>query len=175
MKHIEILACAFIVSAHTVFGQSQESYVNVDVPFILMKDAHRQADAWATCSAVYAIASEILESSPAQAKHLKEMSNGASIAVTMTHVSDGLDTGITSERFAALWNYSKLLASSLPESKMTAILADAEGMGKGKAEQFIRKLTATLEICMQNADSQQAYIDTWRELAKSGLVTVQEK
>ncbi len=38
--------------------------------------------------------------------------------------------------------------------------------------QFAEKVAATVKICMANFEGQQGYIDSWHELAKSGLLTV---
>ena len=71
----------------------------------------------------------LIQSKPARAKQIKDLSNGATLAVTMAHVSDGLVEDITPERFDALWMYSKSLGESIPETMRTMILADAEQLG----------------------------------------------
>jgi hypothetical protein len=51
------------------------------------------------------------------------------------------------------------------------ILSELEMMTENsQQEQFMAKLTKTIEICSSNGESQQMYVDMWRELAKSGLV-----
>jgi len=153
-----------------VIANDDLSYVDGSKPFILIKDINRQAEAWGTCSAAYEVMAVILESTPAQAKKVKDLGNGASLAVVMSHVSDGLTSDITPEKFTALWAYSKTLADSIPETRKTMILADAEALGNKGAELFANKISATVKVCLSNLEGQQTYIDTWRELAKSGLL-----
>lgn len=112
------------------------------------------------------------ETNRAQARQYKDLSNGASMAVLMAHVSDGLSADITQNKFNALWNFSKTLADSIPETKRTMILADSEALGKEGSDKFIEKVAATIKVCISNLEGQQTYIDTWRELAKSGLLTM---
>jgi len=151
------------------------SYVDGSISFIQIKDVNRQAEAWGTCVAAYEIVALLLKSKPAQAKQVKDLSNGATLAVTMSHVADGLTTNISPERFDALWRYSQLLGDSIPETRRTMILADAEQLGSEGATKFAEKIAATVAICMENIKGQQAYIDTWRELAKSGLLQLPSK
>jgi hypothetical protein len=51
------------------------------------------------------------------------------------------------------------------------ILADAETLGESGSEKFIERVAETTKVCMSNLEVQQTYIDTWRELAKSSLLT----
>lgn len=150
-------------------GAEYPSYVDGSKPFIEIEDVNRQSEAWGTCSVIYEISATIAaESKPAQARLYKDLSNGASMAVAMTHVMNGFTADISPERFDALWAYSKSLISSIPETKKNIIFADAEGI---EADEFLGKIVATIEVCMENLESQQDYIDDWRELAKSGLLT----
>ena len=151
------------------------SYVDGKKPFVLIKDINRQAEAWGTCSAAYEIMATLLESTPAQAKKVKDLGNGASLAVVMSHVTHGLTSDITPEKFDALWAYSKTLADSIPETRRTMILADAEALGDKGAELFANKISETIKVCISNLEGQQSYIDTWRELAKSGLLKLPAK
>lgn len=137
---------------------------------MLIDDPNRQAEAWGACAAAYQIISDVLKSDSAQAKQFHNLSIGASVAVVMTHVSAGLKDDMSQERFNALWGFSKTLMDSVPEVQRTTILADAESLGKSGKSAFIEKLGATLKICTANLDGQQAYIDMWRELAKSGML-----
>jgi len=169
------LLTALIIPTNS-FGSSDSSYVDGSKPFLAIKDVNRQAEAWGTCSAAYDVmAMFLIESNPAQAKQYKDLGNGASMAVVMSHVADGLTEDINQDRFNSLWNYSKTLADSIPETKSTMILADAETLGESGAEKFITKVAATVKVCMANLEGQQTYIDTWRELAKSGLLTMPNK
>ena len=64
----------------------------------------------------------------------------------------------------------QLAGKEWPKISMTTILADAEVLGSKGSEKLLEKVTLTVKICMSNLHSQQAYIDSWRELAKSGLL-----
>ena len=177
MKKIKYagLLVGLMISSYAL-GSSDSSYVDGSKPFLAIKDVNRQAEAWGTCSATYDVMAMLLaKSNSAQAKQYKDLGNGASMAVVMVHVSDGLVSDIPPERFNSLWNFSKTLADSIPETKRTMILADAESLGKSGTETFITKVAATTKICMANLEGQQTYIDAWRELAKSGLLTMPNK
>jgi len=156
-------------------AEEAASYIEENKLIIQIQDVNREAEAWATCSAAYEIMSVILKSTPAQARKIKDLSNGATIAVTMSHVTNDLSEDISTEKLSALWAYSQHLAISIPETKKTMMLADAEVLGKDGAELFVEKITKTVEACMKNLDGQQIYIDSWRELAKSGLLQFSNK
>lgn len=152
-----------------------EPYVT-DSIFINIDDVNREAEAWAVCSASYELLSKFVEEKEATSKVLLEKSNGAKMAVVMSIVFDKVDRreaeDFTVKEFNATWSYSKLAMQSLPESKMASIMADAERLSAaGQIQQFVDNLTDTIEICQRNSDGQQMYIDFWRELAKSGLLT----
>lgn len=174
LKYIGLFYC--VAFTQQAIGGNENAYVDGSKPFLEIKDVHRQAEAWGTCSATYDVMSMLLaESNPAQAKQYSDLGNGASMAVVMAHVADGLSPDISPESFNSLWGYSKTLADSIPETKKTMILAEAESLGESGTEKFIAKLATTLKICMANLEAQQTYIDTWRELAKSGLLTMPNK
>lgn len=157
-------------------GSDEDAYVDGDKPFLEIKDVNRQAEAWGTCSATYNVMSMLLtESNSAQAKEYSNLGSGAAVAVVMTHVADGLSADMNPDRFNSLWSYSQILGDSIPETSKTMILAEAETLGESDAGSFITKLAETVKICMANLESQQLYIDTWRELAKSGLLTMPNK
>ncbi len=165
---IFMLICLF--AKNPAYAFDTESYVDGSKPFTLIEDVNRQAEAWAICSSAFLIISELYESQPAQAKMFKETSNGASLAVIMTHVMDGMNDDITPSKFDSLWKYSKLLGKELPATQMTMIMADAESQGSEGIDKFWEKIINTTKVCSENIDGQQAYIDTWRGLAKSGLL-----
>lgn len=148
-------------------------YVDGSKSFLEIKDVNRQAEAWAICAATYDYMAGILsETQPARSKQLSELANGAEVAVTMAIVSDGLDPEISQDRFNALWSMAKLSGTELPKTRFTMLAAEAEAdTGKNNAV-FLKNLTATFEICIRNLEGQQTYIDTWRELAKSGLLQI---
>lgn len=162
-----------IIFAVPSLADTPDSYVDGGKPFLSIKDVNRQAESWGMCSAAYDVMAMLLaESNPAQAKQYSDLGNGASIAVVMSHVAGGMSSDMSPERFNSLWNYSKTLVDSIPETRKTMILAEAESLGESGTEKFINKLSATVKVCMENLEGQQRYIDTWRELAKSGLLTM---
>lgn len=147
-------------------------YLDVSNSFLEIKDVNRQAEAWAMCAATYDYMAGILsDTQPARSKQLSELANGAEVAVTMAIVSDGLDSEISQDRFNALWSMAKLSGTELPKTRFTMLAAEAEA-DTGNNAVFLKNLTATLEVCIRNLEGQQMYIDTWRELAKSGLLQI---
>lgn len=154
-------------------GETQ-SYVDGSKPFVEIKDINRQAEAWATCAAAYDIMADVFESQPAQAKQLKELSSGAEMAVTMSLFQYILSKDITPERLHGLWTYAKDVGQALPESWQTIILADVKALDSEGVNSTVDNLSATVKICIDNLESQQDYIDSWRKLAKSGLLKLPE-
>jgi len=172
-RYILIVSCLFAFS--TAHATESLTYVDGNKPFTAINDVNRQAEAWAACAASYEVMSSLLlEAQPARSQQMKERSNGAKIAVTMTLVIDDLDSDISQVRFNALWEYAKLAGNEWPTTQRTAILVDAEEMGAEGAERFFEKVVATIDICISNLDAQQLYIDSMRELAKSGLLKLPE-
>ena len=156
-------------------GASETSpYVDGSKPFITIKDVNRQGGAWAMCSASYDLMAKVFESKPATSHRMQEWANGAQVAVAMTLVT-GADLGeMTPERFNATWAYSKVAMEEWPKTARTSILFDAEMLGAEGADEFLDNLTGTVKICISNLETQQVYIDTFREFAKSGLFTLPE-
>lgn len=150
------------------------SYLTSDGPIAAIVDANDEGRAWATCTAAYNIASHIMKGmdQPARAKQLSELANGASIAVAASLLLNGLTDNITPQRFNSLFTYSKVALNAWPETAMTNMVADAESLGSEGADVFYANIFATMSACMKNLDAQQAYVDAWRELAKSGLLKV---
>lgn len=165
-----VVAIGFSAGA---MAEAVDAYVDGSTLFIQVDNVNRQAESWATCSATYEVMASLLENTdPAQAQQYRDMSNGAALAVGMTHVMDGIDDDISSESFTSLWNYSRTLIQSMPETQTNMILADAERYSEDDASSFYEKLGATTKICILNLEGQQLYIDFWRDIAKSGLLTI---
>ena len=156
-------------SSHLFAESNGKPYIDGSKSFLEIKDTNRQAEAWAMCAATYNVVAEILaKSSPAQSRKIKDLSNGAEMAVAMSQVINDLSEDITPEKFNAVWTMAKLSMTELPKTRVTFLLAEAESSSEKSA--FISNLNATLEVCIKNIEGQQMYIDTWRELAKSGLL-----
>ncbi|WP_025442279.1 hypothetical protein [Vibrio parahaemolyticus] len=150
-------------------------FLESDSPFATYDDVNKEAQAWGICSSVYLIGSEIFTSTqPATAKQYKQLSNGAKLAIVMTHVQDGLTEDIDPDRFNSLWTYSQSLMDSIPETALTMIMAEGERTPANKKSEFMDKIANTMAVCQNNLNLQQAYIDMWRELAKSGLLKLSE-
>ena len=146
-----------------------ESYVSNARPFFLIKNVNRQAEAWATCSAVWDIMAMLtVEDSEAQAEQYSNMGYGAKMAVAMSFVSDLVKADdFDKDRFEATWRFAQTAAKSMPDVKITAILADSESRG---ADAWSLDLGATITVCKDNLEGQQAHVDGWRALATSGLL-----
>jgi len=152
-----------------LYLESNESFINIS-------DKNREAEAWATCSAVYQLtASFYKDEQPNQAKVLENQANGAKVAVLMSHFDlANLRKETSVDRFRSTWKLSQLLAESMPETRLNMILADAERLNKQGSDIFINKISATLKVCHDNLEGQQVYIDLWRDLYKSGLLSAEE-
>jgi len=174
MKIIIMLGASILLFSSITNASESSTYVDGSKPFVAIKDVNRQGEAWAVCAASYKVMAEFFESKPAQSQRLKDFANGAELAVGMTLVLDDLGSDISPERFNALWRYAQLAIEEWPKTQLTAILVDAEVLGDEGADRFFEKVTATVEICISNLKSQQMYIDSWRELAKSGLLKFPE-
>lgn len=166
------LSVLAIGPAKTVEGATP--YVDGSKPFIAIEDVNRQAEAWAMCAATYDFAAKIFaEEQPARSQQLNELGNGAEVAVTMAVFSGGLDPEISQERFNALWSVAKLSGTEIPKTRMTILAAEEESYaGNNNKVVFLENISATIEVCLKNLEGQQMLIDTWRELAKSGLLQV---
>lgn len=147
--------------------------MNADKPFMAIENVNRQAEAWATCAATYDIAAEIFETSdPANSQQLSNFAKGAELAIAMSTLNDSIQSepSPNPEKFTATWSYAKVLMVELPKSRRTLILADVETLGVDGHKTFLSRLGATLKVCTTNLQAPQAYVESWRELAKSGLL-----
>ena len=157
------------------YAVDQNSFVDGSKPFVEIKNVHRQAEAWAMCAAAYDATSEIFsESQPARAQQFSDLANGAELAVLISIVWDGLKPSLTPEGFDALWASAKITDGELPKTRRTILQASAENLTEEEAAIFYSKLGGTVKVCASNLGGQQKYIDTWRELAKSGLLKLPE-
>ena len=160
-----------LLLAITSQAYAQDTYLMGETSFRNIMDVNRQAESWGTCAAVYEITATLYEGEPKQVKKFQDLANGAKLSVIMTHVSDSIEKDTSVEAFDATWEYSKTLGDSIPETRKTSILADAEKLGEAGLEEYLLRLAETLKVCASNTDAQLIYIDLWRSLAKSGLLT----
>ena len=168
-----------IVLTSNIFGSTAiansidkgTSWIDDSVPIFLIEDKHRQAEAWGICSAAWTLASKLLSNdSPAKAQQFEDTARGASLAVGMTYVVNGMkEQGYTPDKFQATWSFAKTAMQSIPESQLTRILAKSE---TSKKDLWLYNHMSTLKVCDSNMEGQQFYIDSWRDLATSGLLAL---
>jgi len=159
----------------------QDRYVAYE-KFALINDKHERARHWAICAAIYeasAVVHETLFNQPADAKQMRELSNGAKVAVSMTFVAEmaaemgDLEASGLVDRFKATWDFAKLMSNTMPETIKTVIDADLSKVtDENSLMDALKPIFETATICMSNVELQQAMINLWRELAMSGLLTV---
>ena len=150
-----------------------DAYVDAGKPFLEIQDKTLQAEAWAICAASYDLMSAIMDAeSPEKAKQLSDLGKGARLAVGMSLIINDLDPDISPEQFELLWTDSRTAMTEWPQTQLNAILADANEFGTERAEEFGKKINATVVNCINNLRGQQRYIDSWQELVKSGLLEI---
>jgi hypothetical protein len=67
---------------------------------------------------------------------------------------------------------AKLAGTELPKTSRTFLMAEAESTPKDEIDKFLENLGAAVEVCASNLDGQKTHIDAWRDVAKSGLLTL---
>lgn len=177
MKYFLCLCLTFITSmslaqdlepTKTPAASKGKSLINSSQPFLLIDDVNRQAEAWATCVAVWQIMSELFNESKAQADEYSNLANGAKMAIVMTFVSSVISEDKSNpKKFSSTWTLAKTLMDSMPEVKLTSIMADLEARGM---DAWSEDFKPTLAQCTNNLETQQMYVDSWRSLAVSGLL-----
>ena len=168
-KLIFIFVCLTFLSPLKGKAEELDNFIGKVTTIVDIKNVDREAEAWARCSCVYSLASDLFSSKPAISKQLKNLSNGAKFSIVMAHVADGIkNENITPEEFTALWNYSKTLIDTISETQTTLILAQIEATED--TELIQKRLLNSLKICQDNSEYQQMYIDLYRSLGKSGLL-----
>jgi len=174
MKRAVFVLCAVLLSGshYSVYAEDNgTSYVDRSKSILAIRDVNRQADAWAMCAATYDLMADFLSATkPAQSQVIRNTANGAEVAVMMSILSDGLKPGIPQERFNALFASAKLASTERPKTSRNWLLAEAKSYDDKESNTFLKNLMATFAVCAKNAKAQQMYIDSWRELAKSGLL-----
>ena len=148
-----------------------DAYVDASQPFLEIADLNRQAEVWAVCAASYDVMSTIMQATaPERAQQLSDLGNGAKLSVGMTLIANDLDPDMSLERFKALWANAQVAMAEWPQAQLSSILADAQRLGTEGAEEFGRKINATVVACINNLQAQRRYIDSWQELIESGLL-----
>lgn len=147
------------------------SYLDSQARFADISNPEQQAEAWAVCAAAYDVMSTIMrETSPDRARQLHNLANGAQVSIGMTLVSASIDASTDAERFSELWVAHESAMVDLPQQKLADILEEGEDLGDERAEDFGRKINATVFTCIDNLDTQRDYVESWQKLAEKGLV-----
>jgi hypothetical protein len=177
MKYLLCFCLALLVSCSTATDiQSSQttatikgkSFINSSQPFLLIDDVNRQAEAWATCVAVWQIMSEVFGESKAQSDEYSNLANGAKMAIIMTHVSSAItEDNPNPQKLSSTWTLAKTLMDSMPDVILTSLMADLEARGM---DAWFRDFEPTFVQCNDNLETQQMYVDSWRSLAASGLL-----
>ena len=148
-----------------------DAFVDTEKRFIEIADVEKQAQTWAVCTAAYDIMATVMqERSPDRAKQLGDLGNGARVSVGMSLIVNDLDPEITTEQFRALWARAAQAMAEWPQQHLSFMLSEAERLGDERAEEFGRKINATVVGCIENLAGQKHYVDSWRELIESGLL-----
>ena len=147
------------------------SYLDSQTRFAEITNPRQQAEAWAVCAAAYDVMSTIMrESAPERSRQLYDLANGAQVSIGMALVNSQIDADTDATRFGELWAESESAMIELPQQKLADILEDGEDMAQERAEDFGRKINATVYTCIDNLDTQRDYVTSWQRLAERGLV-----
>jgi hypothetical protein len=164
-------ALLILLITFSLLTNAQEGTSYITAPndqIVNIANVNREAEAWAMCAASYDLLSSLLKGSqPAQATYIADLANGAELAVMMAIVSRELleNEDISPAQFTALWSTAKTMMKKLPETSQKFLSAKIEQEG----DKAIPNLATTVKFCSDNQESQQYYVDYWRELSKSGL------
>ena len=163
MSTLSLATNLAIADSHTFLSDNEV--------FLAIENPHREAEAWATCSASLDILAEIAaEDSPAQAKQIHQSANGAGVAIAMSIIADGIDEEKSPEQLSNMMTFAVTQMDSLVDVERVAILSELEKMSQNsQADKFMEKLGNTAAVCSKNAETQQMYIDLWKDMAKSGM------
>ena len=142
------------------------SYLDTDQLFNTIEDEYSRTQAWGTCVALYDLMSKMqAEASPAYSKQMSDLSNGAKIALYIDYFL-GMDVDADSAEISARIKMANVLMDGIPETQLTAMLADGERLQHN--EEWLSLVVGTLELCMKNLETQQELINLWREMYASG-------
>ena len=121
------------------------------------------AEAWATCSAVYEIYSDLLyDPGSASSELLKNLSRGAEVAVATSYVLQlikergDMNLELFISRFESTWSMARLQMQELPKSQMTTIMASGES--NNYSDDWLTKLQATFQGCQDNNEDNREWL-----------------
>lgn len=162
---ITLMLLSAITCAQSEVG---ESFIDTELQILEIEVVARQAEAWATCAALYRIYAALFEEdAPATAMTFSNQANGADVAIMMTYIGASIDEGDSADAFVATAKFAATAMESLPETQSAWILAMAETQDP---EKWFLDAQATMDYCVSNQEAQQFHVDMWRELAQSGLL-----
>jgi len=143
------------------------SFLETEKPIMEIEDEYRMADAWGTCAASYELMALLqAEASPAVSKAWSDKANGADNPLFVAYFL-AMDTNV-SEYYSARIKMGQLLSKSIPETKLTSMLA--KGEATEYSDEWANQLANTIKLCQSNIEEQQILIDTWRQLYASGVL-----
>ena len=73
-----------------------------------------------------------------------------------------------SDDYSARIKMGQVLSESIPETKLTLMLA--KGEESKYSDEWANQLANTVKLCQSNIEEQQTLIDTWRKLYASGVL-----
>ena len=163
IKHITQISIICMMSSTSIAA----SFLETEKPIMEIEDEYRMADAWGTCAASYELMALLqAEASPAVSKAWSDKANGADIALFVAYFL-AMDTNV-SDDYSARIKMGQLLSKSIPETKLTSMLA--KGEATEYSDEWANQLANTIKLCQSNIEEQQILIDTWRQLYASGVL-----
>ena len=156
---------------YPALADGNDSYLDSQTRFADITNPERQAEAWAVCAAAYDVMSTIMrETAPEKSHQLHNLANGAQVSIGMALISASIDADTEAGDISELWVASESAMVDLPQQKLADILEEGEAMGEDRAEEFGRKINATVFACIDNLDTQRDYVESWQKLARERLV-----
>ena len=174
LKAYQICLVVFLFFATGAYANDQGWFDADFTPTTKMTDisVHTQSRVWATCAVAHDIAA-VVESSEApdsaSVQESQQLSYGARLASGITFVANAMaqDEELTPKKLAATWNLAKLSMESNYETISTSINAKLERDTSATLAGFY----PTYGRCLALRELQQEYVNIWRELYGSGLLT----
>lgn len=172
MKYLVALTLRSLIIFVGVQAHAAETWLMGPEDFSANRDPSSQSKQWITCAATYEFTAQFVfgEQNKAQSDAFHNLSNGAVMAATMAMVSTARHS-LTREEILAEWEpirakrkWISLIKASL-DTEQVALMAGFESDQVGA---FSDLLVATSKICQANLDTQQEYIDLWRNLYDLG-------
>lgn len=173
-----LLSATLLLTCGELFAETNKTnlgsfHLQNDVIFTSY-DKHAEAKAWAKCVVTYRFFSEVFsESKPAVSKQYSNMANGANLAIVMSVVSRSMQENQDNFNFPSVWNTAKTTAESEVELQTNAlqVIFETDTREDSMLKLGVELGETNLETCSANATLQQMYVDLWRDLSASGLLS----